>query len=1109
MAQNSLYKIVFKNSSNSGFVAGDIVITYWDDVKLEIVAQKNGSPLASGVTLGLAQFTPHRGSLTINYTVTNEPIEGPVYQNCQGTTLLQFVFQSEFPYSKLVSTENSASCVTNIVCDLMYIGAPVIVKPTTETSLDGEITVTAEGSNGAVRYSLQDDLFSVMTNTTGAFTGLSKGAYIVYARDQYNCLKSISVLLDPEVNYGELYRIEYDDQNGDVSRVSIYERDFTGLVTEVKGNDHPLVLSLRGENAELFTSVISGNATIGLVSETNFQFLDLFTQDDRKYRVIFTKDTGSGFEERWRGYIKPGLYQEQYYTETNYYVQAEATDQLENLKILPFQDSSGNNITGDLALIKIIAVILSYTDLDLPIRSCITQYEIDMEQEFDNDPLEQTFIDAQTYIDSDKPFSCYEVLSNILLSFGARIFQWEGYWYLVPADFFTQEITYREFDVNGDYVTSGYFNPLIDIKPPIETNRACWANVTQNLEVRPALGKVLINYKLKKVDFGILNGGFESFRTELSRANTGRDPFRLIPKIVEYDNWTLNLNGNIANLPFTYSAFGNGGGRSGAIESQGNNSIYATDAYLQSIPSDIIFSQSDWIRIKFDFFPFGNGTLPKFIKFKFSFKLENYYLQGDGSWSTDTDFQWIEVNVGESDFNNWKTLEIKTACPEVSGEVTSTYVFRLMHGGFNIPTWYFTSSSDLQDLPTIGLATGYITWVLTAGVVGQIQRWYRLEASTAATSDPDALRPDDYDGSTNKVVWKLVDAQEVDTGGGVAFVRNFDNVTVEILPQGDESPSEEVIENINNTRIKENLEFDIHNGDAPNDITNAKFTYINYYKYSDGTPMAWWFRRGLQFTNHEFNQVGNPLASWTNFQDGGTLEPFFGNEYSLTDQVCADSTGTGSGNSLEHSAIVYQPMPNSSAGWPIGSYTIDVRGKNQSTGAATNRVGVMYGSNDGATWTSLSAIFDDIWPVDATPHTRRATFTTSQEWAYLGFQAQRSGAPGSPIKFTLEFINIVASPNTVNESDSILKILAKRIIGQHNKPKFKLTGDLKTDVFFGFKNSFLEESSGKHFIPMGMSIDDVNNMYSVELNEVVRLLATGEEGVGQFNPLQFSNAFNI
>ena len=91
----------------------------------------------------------------------------------------------------------------------------------------------------------------------------------------------------------------------------------------------------------------------------------------------------------------------------------------------------------------------------------------------------------------------------------------------------------------------------------------------------------------------------------------------------------------------------------------------------------------------------------------------------------------------------------------------------------------------------------------------------------------------------------------------------------------------------------------------------------------------------------------------------------------------------------------------------------------------------------------------------------------------------------------------------------ILELLAHRIIEQHNAPKFKITGDLKTDTFFGFFNSFYEDSSEKNFIQMAMSLNDKQCISSVELQEVGVLTSSGSDGAGEFSELEFDNAFDI
>lgn len=954
MALNSLFKIVFKTADNPPFVANDVIIIYWDEESTDFITKLNGTQIYTGPDLGQNK-SRSRTDPIIYYTVAQEPYELPPYRFCDGPNLVWFAPSRTFPYSvKNIDFDNPSCFLTGVVCDTSFTGAPVITRPSTETSSDGEILASATSSNGSVKYSLEDIPYAEMTNSSGNFTGLLVGTYTVYAKDPYGCLDTLIVILIASIQYGAKIRIEYDKLNGDVGQVDIEERGYTGDVEEVKGGTNPFVVRLRGENSDLFTSILTTECTIQLISETNFQFLDLFTQDDRKYRVV-AKTNGV---EYWRGFINPGLYQEQYYTNTNYYVSAEATDQLVRLRDFDFLDDDGNKIKGVNSLIKIIALILSKTNLNLSIRSCVNIFEIDMDQTDSDDPLEQTHIDTNSFYNKDgKPYALLDVLDSIITSFGARLFQWSGYWYIVPIDFYTETIEYREFDVNGDYVSNGSFDPVFDIKVSTEINRACWANRTQNLEVRKAFGEYTVVHKLSREDQVIKNGGFDEFKADVTTK---------FPPSGTFPHWTLVLNGNAADYIFIYSTddlgnpkvkpfvYRNNDGYAISVQSDSTNTEKKEDAYIVSEEADIVFTKSDAVKFNFEFNCSKTNAAfyenPLCVKFKWSLKLDIYYLQANGTWSTDADNEWIEVVVKEVNFNTWNNIEITALCPDVDGEVDSSYVVKIMHGQTPYgPTWYYSSNTELKAAPTVDLPAGYINFINSSGV-----RWYQLTSGTKATSGDNILRPDDYATSTNEVYWTLIhknpvlgigtigrSGDTVDiTNLNTAFVRTFDNVSFELLPQGEKSPDEYTYPSINDENIKDVGTSNVFTGDVPT-ITNSKNLYINWYRYSDGTPTIQWNREG------------------------------------------------------------------------------------------------------------------------------------------------------------------------VSESKPLLQLLADRIIEQHNLPKFKLSGTLKTDTFFGFRNSLYEQSSGKYFVPMSIIINDLRCEYDVELQEVGPLTSTGVEDIGEFSSLEFNNEFNI
>jgi hypothetical protein len=61
------------------------------------------------------------------------------------------------------------------------------------------------------------------------------------------------------------------------------------------------------------------------------------------------------------------------------------------------------------------------------------------------------------------------------------------------------------------------------------------------------------------------------------------------------------------------------------------------------------------------------------------------------------------------------------------------------------------TSTDLDGIPTDGIAVGIVAAVIILGVL----TYYQLHAGTTAESSPDVIRPDDFDASTNAKVWVL------------------------------------------------------------------------------------------------------------------------------------------------------------------------------------------------------------------------------------------------------------------------------------------------------------------------------------------------------------------
>jgi hypothetical protein len=754
------------------------------------------------------------------------------YRQCTGTggtQLQRFYFMLTYPYAYFtLSAPNYPSCAIH-VCDIL-LGVATVVNPTTLTATDGSITMAAT-SSGSVRYSLTNQDYAAMTNTTGIFTGLGVGNYVVYAADSFSC-RAAAPIIALSITYGVKYRQEYNDYFGRATRVDISEKNYSGGVTDAISASEPIGLSLRGENGDLFDSVIGSEMVQNLISSTNFQYLGLYTGDERKYQVIYYKNLGSGLTELWRGFIKPILYQEKYDRDTNYQISVHSTDQLATLKDIDFLYDSGAKIIGTFSLMQIIALILLKTDLNLPIRSAINIYESAMVSTATDDPLTQTYIDALTY----DGMNCMDVLSNILGAFGAGVRQYGGYWLIRRKAEESAAFYYRQYSSVGVYVSGGTGN--------IVTTAWKWEGRSQMMEVIGSRSAVEITQQLKVNPYYFDNGGFENDIT---------------------GGFTLVNNGNSAY--FNIVQPGNESGNAIIVFSDGVNATYGSDAYIQFSAKPLILDGSETLRFSFDFFPDSDvGKIYSFVKFKFSLRVGTWYLQSDGTWSASN--QWTEVVVTDQQFNSWQTFEASVKTPLIG--TTDTDVRIMVGGGPGISpqgrTWYYANDAALQAVATTTLPRGYITAIYEEAAISFLTthsftktRFYQLTYGTNATSTPDYLRPTDYNAVTNTVVWKnvtnglLFQSGEIDytntlppwtkIDGPTGSVRIFDNIALQVMPKGNplaDSKTHTFVSNVNN---KKKFTKDFINGDSPTDVISGANSYTNVFKLSTGAKTGVWKRR--------------------------------------------------------------------------------------------------------------------------------------------------------------------------------------------------------------------------------------------------------------------------
>jgi hypothetical protein len=891
MAEFSLATLLITTPvSGSSLSNGDQLEIFWDDVVNNITVKKNGVSYTAGDQLG---------ALSTNYNILygvssyGNGSATSSYSFCDTTILQWFSMQTvypSFPYFEQQSVYDSPVCAVSDpgdngpVCDIQFSGPPIIRNATDLTSLNGQVIVSASSSNGTVKYALFDFDYATQGQTSGTFTGLAPGKYTLYAKDANDCTArlDVNILFQPE--YQEHLRFSWSSLqiSGGVShdsRVRIYEREYIGDLVEVDyGSETPfkLMKPKQGDVNDKLFPVHPTSATLSLISLKDYQFLPLFTQDNKKFKCVYEIDNGSGFLPVWTGFIIPSVYMEEF-VRPPYAVEFQITDNVKSLKDELFVDDAGSLINGRLKLIKVISHIMHKTGIELDIRSGVNIFEVNHSSTNPvDDPLDQTYIDVACYREPDStPFSCWDVLEKLLRPFGARILQEDNSWIIEEIDRATAEYAYRVFDSSGDYVSNSTFDPIIELKSATSINRAVFANMDQSMEIIPAYGKITIVSDLNFVG-SLPSGGFEKKDLLSPESET----FSLNPGVYiseeGFKDWTLRLNGT-SGVSFGRVVLGTKG-REGditqVVKGEKGRSVGAfffnptawdgnlRNAYIESAARPFQYGPSSMLNLSFDYASPADKQF-EFIVLRFVLKLGTSYLQQNGNWSPDFS---IYRAYPPPPSNAFDKFEFTAFLPQTDILVDTTVQMRIYYYAhpffdYGLPSKTHSPSDGvdglndpdgLRTLPTRDVWHDYRADVRNEytvnGTVRARRLFYelRVEIPTPAevSSNNNIKRPLDWDATENPKYYQLLknvqDNDEISNRNRGLDVKFYlDDVGFD-----EPHPDTETITLEISKYINENMVVSLYNFDVPH-ITNAKNMYNNFFRLASGDPTTTWARSGI------------------------------------------------------------------------------------------------------------------------------------------------------------------------------------------------------------------------------------------------------------------------
>ena len=235
--------------------------------------------------------------------------------------------------------------------------------------------------------------------------------------------------------------------------------------TEIKTGGTPLVLQYI--DVTKFEPVRSAQATMRLISQTNFQFVNLHTDNMQGYRVDFYRG-GSLF---WTGWLDSELYTEELAKSAPYEVEFSAAD-FNIWERLKYRDDDGNKYNDIAPLFTHLRRCLD--KLGLPFQKlyigCSTTPD-GISLSASDTALHVLYVMSANFYDEDgEPMTCREVVESLLRPFGLMMVQKDANVYIYDYNTLKQGLSMKRYNAStfayeaAETVDFDYGN-LLDIGP--------------------------------------------------------------------------------------------------------------------------------------------------------------------------------------------------------------------------------------------------------------------------------------------------------------------------------------------------------------------------------------------------------------------------------------------------------------------------------------------------------------------------------------------------------------------------------------------------------------------------------------------------------------------
>jgi len=463
--------------------------------------------------------------------------------------------------------------------------------------------------------------------------------------------------------YQNKYKATFATQTGKIAYLYLQEDSYIGSLIEYQGVS--INLEYIPNSDDPFESVYASQLNVVLdVTDDLANIPDFTTLNDRKYFAKLYLDN----DLEWCGWALSDNVQISYTTGRKELF-FNAIDGLGLLKSIPLPIDASIDTNSLNSLLYFIRLCLNGVDFpNNPNIMTVCSYFADgMEDRAIHsysEPFNQTYLPYRTFIDRDITYiSSFDVLSNIVQSFGCRLFQAGGKWWIVAVNEFANENNwFTEYTYTGTVASSGdNLNTLSTIQSYIGNTSGLYFIDNSQLKImKKGFNKVEFNYNASLADNYISNGNFRPF--------TG----------LYADNWQIDFHG----VGSTVTIVNNDTDSFAQYRLIRGSTSLTNDASIE-IESGSYPKIIGGVKLEFSWIFQGQdlSASPRgFVYVLITDGVDNYWWNGT-AWVTTSQFYTVTAYSGasSSDVNSYS---FKTAVTPIAGELHFKYSLEAGTGNF-------------------------------------------------------------------------------------------------------------------------------------------------------------------------------------------------------------------------------------------------------------------------------------------------------------------------------------------------------------------------------------------------------------------------------------------